>query len=73
MKRSTFTKEQIVAILQEQSGGTTTSEICRRHRTSSATSYAWKAKLAASKCSMRGDRRHSRTKLRIPSGLAPVS
>jgi putative transposase len=42
MKRSKFTEEQTIAILQEQ--GAKTSEVCRRHGISSATFYAWKAK-----------------------------
>ena len=44
MKRSKFTEEQIIAILQEQEAGAKTSEVCRRHGISSATFYAWKAK-----------------------------
>ena len=44
MKRSKFTEEQIIAILQEQEAGAKTSEVCRRHGISSATLYAWKAK-----------------------------
>lgn len=44
MKRSKFTEEQIIAILQEQEAGAKTLEVCRRHGISSATFYAWKAK-----------------------------
>lgn len=44
MKRSRFTEEQVIAILREQEGGTSTAEVCRRHGISSATFYAWKAK-----------------------------
>jgi putative transposase len=44
MKRSKFTEEQIIAILQEQEAGAKKSEVCRRHGISSATFYAWKAK-----------------------------
>jgi putative transposase len=44
MKRSKFTEEQIVGILQEQAAGAKTAELCRRHGVSSATFYAWKAK-----------------------------
>ncbi len=44
MNRSKFTDEQIIGILREQEAGSTTAEVCRRHGTSSATFYAWKAK-----------------------------
>jgi putative transposase len=44
MKRSKFTEEQIVGILQGQAAGAKTAELCRKHGVSSATFYAWKAK-----------------------------
>jgi putative transposase len=44
MKRTRFTEEQIIGILQEQEAGAKTAELCRRHGISSATFYAWKAK-----------------------------
>lgn len=44
MKRSKCTAEQIIGILREQEAGANTAELCRRHGTSSATFYAWKAK-----------------------------
>ena len=56
MKGSTFTEEQIIAILREQGeaepatgsrampNGAKTAEVCRRHGVSGATFYAWKAK-----------------------------
>ncbi|KPQ12277.1 MAG: transposase [Saliniramus fredricksonii] len=44
MKRSRFTKEQIIAILREQESGAKITDLCRRHGISSATFYAWKAK-----------------------------
>ncbi len=31
MKRSKFTKEQIIGILREQEAGAKTAELCRRH------------------------------------------
>ena len=42
MKKSRFTEEQIIAILQE--AGMKTAEICRKHGISQPTFYAWKAK-----------------------------
>jgi len=44
MKRTKFTEEQIVGILQEQEAGAKTADLCRKHGVSSATFYAWKAK-----------------------------
>jgi putative transposase len=44
MKRSRFTEEQIIAVLQEQEAGVPTADVCRKHGVSSATFYKWKAK-----------------------------
>src|ERR1700757_2119376 len=44
MKRSRFTEEQIIAVLQEQEAGVPTAEVCRKYGVSSATFYKWKAK-----------------------------
>ena len=45
MKRLEFTEEQIIGVLWEQKAGAKTADLCRRHGISSATFYAWKAKL----------------------------
>lgn len=49
MKRSRFTKEQIIAILREQESVATTTDVCRRHGISGATFLAWKAKFGGMK------------------------
>jgi putative transposase len=44
MRRSRFTEEQIVGIIQEYAAGAKATELCRRHGMSDATFYKWKAK-----------------------------
>jgi len=43
-KRSRFSDEQIIGILQGQEAGVATADVCRRHGISGATCYKWKAK-----------------------------
>jgi putative transposase len=45
MKKSRFSEEQIVAVLQEgEQGQTTVDELCRRHGIHKQTYYGWKRK-----------------------------
>ena len=44
MKRSRFTEEQIIGILEEQEAGSKTADVCRKHGISDATFYKYKAK-----------------------------
>ena len=44
MKRKQVSEEQIMGIVKEAEVGTVVTELCRKHKVSSATYYAWKAK-----------------------------
>ncbi len=46
MKKSRFTVEQIIEILQEQQAGMKASEVCIKHGISQPTFYGWKAKFS---------------------------
>jgi putative transposase len=44
MKRSRFTEERIIGILQEHQVGMSAAELCRKHGISDATFYKWRSK-----------------------------
>lgn len=44
MKKSKFTKSQIVAILKEADAGMMVKDICRKYQISSPTYYSWQSK-----------------------------
>jgi len=44
MRKSRFTKEQIIGMIKEQEAGLSTAEVCRKHGLSPATFYKLKAK-----------------------------
>ena len=44
MKRSRFTDEQIIGILQEHEAGVSVADLCRKHGVRDATVYKWKAR-----------------------------
>ena len=44
MRKSRFTEEQVIAILNKQERGLKTAEVCRKHAISPNTFYKWKSK-----------------------------
>lgn len=44
MKRSRFSKAQIIGILKEHEAGVAVSELCRKHGVSDGSLYKWKAR-----------------------------
>ena len=44
MKRTRYSEEQIIGILQEHEAGAKCADLCRKHGMSEGTFYAWKAK-----------------------------
>ena len=44
MKRSRFTEGQIIGVFREQEAGLSAAKVWRKHRISTATFYAWKAR-----------------------------
>jgi putative transposase len=44
MKKSRFTEEQIIGILQQHEASVKTADLCREHGISEATFYSWKSK-----------------------------
>ena len=44
MRKARRTEEQIIGILQEHEAGAKCADLCRKHRMSEGTFYAWKAK-----------------------------
>ncbi len=44
MKKSRFSEQQIIKILEEGKSGTTVDELCRKHGVAKPTYYSWKSK-----------------------------
>jgi putative transposase len=44
MRKSRYSEEKIIRVLQEVEGGKAVKDVCREHGIASGTYYAWKAK-----------------------------
>ncbi len=44
MRKSRYSEEKIIRVLQEVEGGKSVKDVCREHGIASGTYYAWKAK-----------------------------
>ncbi len=44
MRRSRFSEQQIIGILEEHEAGIPVSDLCRKHGVSDASIYKWKAR-----------------------------
>lgn len=44
MRKSRYSEEKIIRVLQEVEGGKSVRDVCREHGIASGTYYAWKAK-----------------------------
>jgi len=44
MRKSRFTKEQVIKVLKEHAAGLSASDVCRKHGISDATFYKWRSR-----------------------------
>ena len=69
MRKSRFSEEQIVRIIQEYAAGAKVSELCRKHGMSDATFYKWKVSV---RCACSDVRRSALIVSTIDSGHLEV-
>lgn len=63
MRKSRFTEEQKVAIVQQAGAGAKIGDLCRKHGITETTFYHWRAKYDGCRCRTPSDSEHSRMRI----------
>ncbi len=77
MKKSRFSKEQIIGILKEHQAGLSAAELCRKHGISDATFYKWRSRFGGMEVSeakrLRAEDENAKLKRLLAEAMLDVS